>query len=220
MSSGESASVTIDLTTSTRTAATSEAIRYSTAWVDGMASDAEAVVEVNGETLNSATGSGHVDWTPMSNGTYTLTHKVMSGGEQVGETLTAIFLVEGLAPINTSTQTTPVPVPYDWLTQYEPDIVTEHDDYEAAALADAPNGHKVWECYVAGLYPTNALSHFVAKIEMQGDIPIVTWEPNLNTNGAVRTYKVYGRESLDAGSPWEYPTNSLHRFFKVTVEMP
>ena len=57
-------------------------------------------------------------------------------------------------------------------------------------------------------------------IEMRGETPIVTWEPNLNTNGVVRTYKVYGRETLENGGEWQYPTNSLHRFFKVTVEMP
>ena len=46
------------------------------------------------------------------------------------------------------------------------------------------------------------------------------WEPDLNTNGVVRTYKVYGRETLDKGGEWQYPTNSLHKFFKVAVEMP
>ena len=74
--------------------------------------------------------------------------------------------------------------------------------------------------YVAGTDPTNALSVFTAMIEMQGDTPIVTWNPNLNTNGVVRTYKIYGSETLENGGEWQYPTNSLHRFFKVTVEMP
>jgi hypothetical protein len=49
--------------------------------------------------------------------------------------------------------------------------------------------------------------------------PVVTWEPNLNTNGIIRLYKVYGRESLTDGN-WQYPTNSLHRFFRVDVDMP
>ncbi|MBQ2628229.1 MAG: chitobiase/beta-hexosaminidase C-terminal domain-containing protein, partial [Kiritimatiellae bacterium] len=94
MCEGMSALVALDLATGSRTAEMSEAIRYSTAWVDGAASEAEAVIEVNGEMLSSTTGSGYVEWTPMSNGTYTLTHKVMSGGEQVGETLISIFLVD------------------------------------------------------------------------------------------------------------------------------
>ena len=64
------------------------------------------------------------------------------------------------------------------------------------------------------------LSVFAAKIEMLGETPVVTWEPNLNTNGVVRTYKIYGSETLENGVEWQYPTNSLHRFFKVSVEMP
>ena len=99
MCSGGSASVTLDLSTGTRTAASNETIRYSTAWVDGAAADATVVVEVNGEALNSATGSGAVMWTPQHNGNYTLTHKVMSGGTQVGETLTATFFVEPANPV-------------------------------------------------------------------------------------------------------------------------
>ena len=56
---------------------------------------------------------------------------------------------------------------------------------------------------------------------MQGATPIVTWEPNLNDDGVERRlYKVYGSESLENGGEWQYLTNSLHRFFKVTVEMP
>jgi hypothetical protein len=50
--------------------------------------------------------------------------------------------------------------------------------------------------------------------------PVVKWEPDLNTNGVIRAYKVYGKETLEGGGEWQYPTNSLHRFFKVTVEMP
>ena len=53
MCSGTSASVTLDIATGTRTAAASETIRYSTVWVDGAASGATAVVEVNGEMLSS-----------------------------------------------------------------------------------------------------------------------------------------------------------------------
>ena len=67
--SGESGEVMIDLTAGTRTAALTERIHYSTAWVDGAGVGAEAVVEVNGEALNVSTGSGYIDWTPSLNGT-------------------------------------------------------------------------------------------------------------------------------------------------------
>ena len=99
MCSGESASVTLDLVTGTRAISASETIRYSTAWADGAAADATAVIEVNGETLTSMVGSGAVSWTPQHNGNYTLTHKVMSGGTQIGETLTATFFVEPANPV-------------------------------------------------------------------------------------------------------------------------
>lgn len=99
MYEGQSAAVALDLATGTRTAAASEAIRYSTAWVDGAAADATAIVTVNGEMLNSATGSGTVTWTPDRNGTFALTHKVMSGDEQVGETLMATFFVKPANPV-------------------------------------------------------------------------------------------------------------------------
>ena len=214
---GESEMVGIDLSTGTRTAVLPERICYSVGWVDGAGADAVAVVEVNGETLNSVVGSGYVDWTPMSNGTYTLTHKVMSGGVQVGETLTATFL----AAVLTATQTTEVPVPYSWLRQYCPEISDEYEAYEAAAKATAANGYnRVWECYVAGISPTNETAKFTAAIEMVDGVPQITWSPNLNRNGIERTYTIWGKTNLMDGVEWECPTNSAHRFFKVTVEMP
>ena len=121
------------------------------------------------------------------------------------------------------TVTTPEEVPYSFFDNDYPSLLEEYGgDYEAAALATAANGHnKVWECFVAGISPTNAASVFTAKIEMRDGLPVLMWEPDLNENGAKseRLYKVYGKENLsDVG--WVYPTNSLHRFFKVTVEMP
>ena len=94
--SGDSATTVIDLVSGVRTAAATERIRYSTAWADGAAADAVAVVEVDGEdTLVVSAGSGYADWTPTRSGTYTLTHKVMSGDEQIGTTLSATFVVTG-----------------------------------------------------------------------------------------------------------------------------
>ena len=95
--SGSSAGVAIDTTLGARTAAASETIRYGATW-ETTAEGATAVVAVDGEMLKSATGTGSVDWTPTRNGTYTFTHKVLAGGAQVGETLTATFVVEGLNP--------------------------------------------------------------------------------------------------------------------------
>ena len=120
------------------------------------------------------------------------------------------------------TQTTPIPVPYVWIEDQATSLLAVYnDDFELAANAAAANGHnKVWECYVAGISPTNETAKFAAKIEMKDGAPVVTWEPDLNTNGIVRIYKVYGSETLENGGDWQYPTNSFHKFFKVTVEMP
>lgn len=135
--------------------------------------------------------------------------------------------------VHVDTQTTDVPVPYSWLDEYYPETI----DYEAAATAMAANGiNRVWEAYVAGFSPTNSSERFTAAIAMEGDFPLITWSPDLNEGGtkAERVYKVWGRESLSStdapasvpegtvldAKGWMCPTNSLHRFFKVTVEMP
>ena len=121
------------------------------------------------------------------------------------------------------THETSVPVPYNWIHSYFPHTALEYDRLEAMVGGLAANGvNTVEEAYIAGLNPTNQTSRFETKIEMLDGLPVVTWEPDLNENGtkAERLYKVYGCESLDDSSSWQYPTNSLHRFFKVTVEMP
>lgn len=215
----ESETTAIDLSAETRTAAKTERLRYSTEWVGDAPSGAESVIDVNGEQLNSAAGTGFVDWTPMSNGTYTLTHKVVLGETQYGEILTATFLVTELPDTYSETQTTEIPVPYVWLSQYDPDIANTYDSYEAAAMAVAANGLKVWECYLAGLDPTNATSTFTASIAISNGVPWVTWSPNLNTNGIVRNYTILGKTNLTDTADWA-PTNSAHRFFKVKVELP
>ena len=215
----ESLMADMDLGLGCRTTATVVQIRYSTDWMTDAVDGAQAVITVNGETLNVAFGTGFVDWTPMSNGTYTLTHKVVLGETQYGEILTATFLVTELPDTYSETQTTEIPVPYVWLSQYDPDIANTYDSYEAAAKAVAANGLKVWECYLAGLDPTNATSTFTASIEVSNGVPLVTWTPNLNDNGVVRKYTVLGKTNLIDAAEWA-PTNSAHRFFKVKVEMP
>ncbi len=61
---------------------------------------------------------------------------------------------------------------------------------------------KVWECYVAGLNPTNATDVFRAVISIVADgDPVVGREPGLNEGGTKneRVYTVEGRESLTDG---------------------
>ncbi len=223
--SGVSSPVVIDLTPGTRTASLAETIRYSTAW-ETSASGAEAVIAVDGEMVNSATGSGAFTWQPTRNGTYTLTHRVMVDGQQVGTTLTATFEVSGL-PAYTATQTTPEPVPYVWLRGFYPNIADEYDAYETAALATAANGRKVWECYVAGLDPTDADARFLATITMDANgRPEISHDPSLSAaEEAKREYRILGAETPDAPEPWTDVTDvpdldaAGYRFFKVKVRM-
>ena len=91
-------------------------------------------------------------------------------------------------------------------------------DYEKAANAVSANGMKVWECYVAGIDPSDPESRFVVEIEMKDGLPSITWKPNLNADEETRIYTIYGNETLDEAG-WTSPTNSLHRFFKISVEL-
>ena len=120
------------------------------------------------------------------------------------------------------TLTTPEPVPYSWFDAYQLGVGTDYETAGNAASGKMQGGRalQVWQDYVAGTDPTNLTSRFTAKIEMVDGAPVVKWEPDLNTSGVIRAYKVYGKETLEGGGEWQYPTNSLHRFFKVTVEMP
>ncbi len=78
----------------------------------------------------------------------------------------------------------------------------------------------VWHDFVAGTDPTKLDDLFTASITFSNDVPVVIWAPNLNTNGVVRVYKVWGKTRIDdADEAWAFQTNVTHRFFKVMVEM-
>ena len=126
----------------------------------------------------------------------------------------------GCYEFQTETWTTPVPVPFAWLDGYPTALDAFGGDYETFASANAANGvNKVWECYVAGLCPTNATATFEATIVFTNGNSVVHWTPDLNKNGTKheRIYTVEGKESL-SGS-WG-PTNEATRFFRVKVQMP
>ncbi|MBR4653866.1 MAG: chitobiase/beta-hexosaminidase C-terminal domain-containing protein [Kiritimatiellae bacterium] len=119
------------------------------------------------------------------------------------------------------TLTTPEPVPYSWLRGYNLGL---DSDFETAAKSlngknTSGKAMSVWQDYVAGTDPTNVNSVFTAAIEMVDGLPHVTWSPDLNTNGEVRVYTVFGKTNL-TDAAWVCPTNAAHRFFKVKVEMP
>lgn len=114
-----------------------------------------------------------------------------------------------------------VDVPVSWLDENAADfVVAAGGDATRAAEAQAANGvNKVWECYVAGISPTNAAARFEARIEIENGVPVVKWSPDLNEGGMrnERVYTVVGQERLGEG--WG-PTNAASRFFRVKVAMP
>ncbi len=203
-----------------------ERICYSSEWMDGAPEGAVAVVEANGVELGSGAGDGCIDWTPASNGIYTLTHRILVNGEQVGETLSATVLVQGMKDGYTATQTTVVPVPYVWLWRHVPGIVNEYEAYETAAKSVAANGRKVWECYVLGLDPCMfddfRITSFKMKPDGTPDLENLTFAPPLEMwNVPDATFKVKGAPAV--AGPWQdVPVGGASglRFFKVEVVLP
>ena len=113
-----------------------------------------------------------------------------------------------------ATETTPVPVALAWLYSYPTVLSGFSGDYEAMANAQSPGT-------VAGTSPTND-TVFTAKIRMDGTSHVIEWSPDLNENGrySIRNYTVWGKTNLTDNVDWMCPTNSGHRFFKVSVDMP
>ena len=122
----------------------------------------------------------------------------------------------------TRTSSAPVAVPYRWLETNAVEILAAHDgDYEEAAKAAAANEMPVWECYLAGLSPTDAAAEFKVKsisFKENGEV-VVEWDPDLNEGETKheRLYEVEGAETL--GGAWG-PTNAASRFFRVKVALP
>ncbi len=113
-------------------------------------------------------------------------------------------------------ETTSTGVPYSWLDENAADILAANGgDHEAAAKAPAANGRPVWECYVAGLSPTDPAAAFKIKsITVTNGEVAVEWEPDLGGN---RAYAVEGKASMADG--WDEPDASS-RFFRVRVALP
>ncbi len=103
----------------------------------------------------------------------------------------------------------------EFLDRYRPSSL-ESASYATVESSIAPNGQTYGVSYVAGLNPTNETSKFTASLSISNDVPTITWTPDLGSN---RTYTIYGKENL-TDPEWITPTNSTHKFFKVSVGLP
>ncbi len=122
-----------------------------------------------------------------------------------------------------STCTTEVPVPLSWIREKFGDLGTYYYDYEEKANGVAANGHRVWECYVAGEDPTDATSKLTALIEMSNGVPLVSWTPDLNEGAGkvgTRIYTIMGSNDLKNWSAVPDGQEVNFKFFKVVVEIP
>lgn len=87
--------------------------------------------------------------------------------------------------------------------------------YEALKPLPSGKGDTLYEEFVAGLNPLDALSSLLADILVPGDEPEISWHPDL---GARRVYTVEGKPFLTNGV-WTAP-NADSRFFRVRVSLP
>ena len=120
-------------------------------------------------------------------------------------------VVYGTAPAGERTSTG---VPYAWLEENAADILAANGgDHEAAAKAPAANGRPVWECYVAGLSPTDPAADFkITSIAIvEGGGLAMEWEPDL---GEDHTYVMEGKAAM--ADEWG-PGDASSRFFRVKV---
>ena len=202
-------------------------------WKADVAGSAGVDVLVDGESLYDAGVylEGTTDWTDASiaiegTGEHTVVFEYWNGGTEATISDCAYLdrvswtpdkpdfvIVEG------------VKIPIAWLDEAAASIVAANGgDYEAAARATAANGeNQVWQCYVAGLDPTNTASRLLATIgfDEEGE-PEIGWTPKLSDEGEVRrTYTILGKTSLTSEdwTPVAPGTEANYNFFSVSVEM-
>ena len=183
-----------------------------------------------GVTANVAwTAKSSVSWltvkTAGGSGNGKIVYNVGANTGKVARTGTIAVSGGGLARTFTVTQAgvkggetrnSPVPVPYSWLEGNAGGILAaEGGNYEAAAVATAANGRKVWECYVAGVSATNANEDFKAVLVQEEGKWVAKPVPDL---GGERKYAVEGASGMGEGETWGEVTGES-RFFRVKVEV-
>ena len=87
--------------------------------------------------------------------------------------------------------------------------------YEALKPLPSGKGDTLYEEFVAGLNPLDALSSLLADILVPDGEPEISWHPDL---GARRVYTVEGKPFL-TNEVWTAP-NADSRFFRVRVSLP
>ena len=189
-------------------------------WKTDVEDSAGVDVYLDGTMLDEPYLMNEPDWTAASlridgEGTHRVEFRFWNGGTEA--TIGDCTYIDRVAWDSDSVLVEDVAIPKDWIRANAADILAAADgDFAAAARATAANGRdKVWECYVAGLDPTNAASRFLATIGFdENGVPDIGWTPDL---GGARDYAVDGKHSLT--NDWSIP-DADSRFFRVRVAMP
>jgi hypothetical protein len=115
-----------------------------------------------------------------------------------------------------------VVVPERWFKKFYPSGTMSR----TALSATAANGRSVWECYVAGLDPTDEDDDLVADITFENGVPKVSIANGEKSN---RIYRIYATKRLDGlETPLDVtnvPDLSVepygdYRFFRISAELP
>ena len=97
---------------------------------------------------------------------------------------------------------------------------------KSALSVTAANGRSVWECYVAGLDPTDEGDDLVADITFENGVPKVSIAKGEKSN---RIYRIYATKSVDGLETPLDVTNvpdlsaepyGDYRFFRISAELP
>ena len=178
------------------------------------------------QPLSDVSGYTFAGWTPNSiSASATGDKTVTANWNWIPEDATVEASITGGKPLNVDANWVRTELAQRFGAGKQQSFIAKFGDNLAAALTKktgkrdgAGNELAVWHDYVAGTDPTDSNSTFKATIEFKNGMPVVEWEPNLNSNGEQRVYTLYGK--ADLADAWHTPTNALDRFFKVDVAMP
>lgn len=99
-----------------------------------------------------------------------------------------------------------------WVTKYYPG----EKNYLARVNRVAANGQRIWECYKAGIDPTDPNAKFKISFELVNGKPVIKADPDL---GSARTYTLYGSNDLKNWRKVTESTSDAYHFFRLSVEV-
>ena len=182
--------------------------------------DASSAVPIRVMTPLDRDGDGVLDGEETAMGTDPLKEDTNGDGVSDYEHV-YVFFTDPLAGMGVQwTTNTPEAVPFTWLEGWPEALAAHGGDHEAFAADTAANGRAVWECYVAGLDPTDKDDELKVALVLEED---GKWRPQIVSGKKEnRTYEFEGAEwmPVEGGEGKWGKVEANSRFFRarVTVE--